>query len=56
MLQDYNEEFVEKLISDLKEQVRKENLCVFPDKQTFDCCDCTLCQLDFFDKVRQRFS
>lgn len=31
---------------------RSAGLCVYPDKQTIDCCDCYLCRVDFFEQVR----
>lgn len=24
-----------------------KNMCVFPEQQTFDCCDCTICRIEY---------
>ena len=34
-------------INELMEIVEKKNLCVFPDQQTFECCDCTICRIEY---------
>ena len=47
-----NEE-IEKLIEYLDEYVRQNELCVYPEKQTFDCCDCYMCRVDYFNKLRR---
>lgn len=47
-----NEE-IEKLIEYLDEYVRQNELCVYPEKQTFDCCDCYMCRMDYFNKLRR---
>lgn len=46
------EENIENFISELDKIVTEQELCVYPDKQTFDCCDCYLCHMDFYNKVR----
>lgn len=30
-----------------------QNMCVYPDKCTFDCCDCYLCRCDYFNHIRE---
>ena len=40
------EEFIKNL-DDLS-----KDMCVYPDKMTYDCCDCYLCRKDFFEHVR----
>lgn len=47
-----DEERVEQFISELDQIVTDQELCVYPDKQTLDCCDCYLCHVDFYNKVR----
>ena len=47
-----SEENIEKFISELDQTVTDQELCVYPDKQTLDCCDCYLCHVDFYNKVR----
>ena len=44
-------EEIEEFIRDLDEQTK--DMCVYPDKMTFDCCDCYLCRKDFIDHVRE---
>ena len=34
-------------INELMEIVEQKNLCVFPSQQTFDCCDCTICRIEY---------
>lgn len=46
-----NEE-IERFISELDQIVTGRKLCVYPDKQTLDCCDCYLCHEDFYNRVR----
>lgn len=43
---------IEELITELDKIVTEKELCVYPDKQTLDCCDCYLCHVDFYNKVR----
>lgn len=43
---------IENIIHELDKIVTEQELCVYPDKQTFDCCDCYLCHVDFYNKVR----
>ena len=43
---------IETLISELDQIVIEQELCVYPNKQTLDCCDCYLCHVDFYNKVR----
>lgn len=50
-----NEE-IEKLTEYLDEYVCRHELCVYPEKQTFDCCDCYLCRVDFKKKVSDELS
>ena len=47
------EENIENFISELDQTVTDQELCVYPDKQTLDCCDCYLCHVDFYNKVRE---
>lgn len=47
-----SKEEIEELIVKLDQIVTEEELCVYPDKQTLDCCDCYLCHVDFYNKVR----
>lgn len=44
---------IDRFIAELDEYVRQYELCVYPDKQTFDCCDCTICRMDFYNKIRE---
>lgn len=44
-------EEIEEFIRCLDEKTR--DMCVCPDKMTFDCCDCYLCRKDFFEHVRE---
>ena len=44
---------IEELIKYLDEYVQKYELCVYPEKQTFDCCDCYLCRVDYLNKIRK---
>ena len=46
-------EEIEIFVSKLDEYVRKNELCVYPEKQTFDCCDCYMCRVDYFNKLRR---
>ena len=43
---------IERLIAELDQIITEQELCVYPDKQTLDCCDCYLCHVDFYNKVR----
>lgn len=43
---------IENFISALDRIVTEQELCVYPDKQTLDCCDCYLCHVDFYNNVR----
>lgn len=43
---------IEELITELDKIVTDQELCVYPGKQTLDCCDCYLCHVDFYNKVR----
>lgn len=43
---------IDKFILKLDQIVTNQELCVYPDKQTLDCCDCYLCHVDFYNKVR----
>ena len=49
-------EEIEVFMRKLDEYVCKNELCVYPEKQTFDCCDCYLCRVDYFDKIRKRIN
>ena len=49
-------EEIEVFVRELDEYVRKNELCVYPEKQTFDCCDCYLCRIDFKKKVSDELS
>ena len=46
----------EEIEIELDEYVRLHELCVYPEKQTFDCCDCYLCRIDFKKKVSYELS
>lgn len=43
---------IEDFIKALDYEVCSKELCVYPDKQTFECCDCYMCHVDFYNKVR----
>ena len=43
---------IDKFILKLDQIVTNQELCVYPDKQTLDCCDCYLCHVDFYNNVR----
>lgn len=43
-------EEIEKFIKNLDDL--SKDMCVYPDKMTYDCCDCYLCRKDFFEHVR----
>ena len=30
-----------------------QDYCVNPDNMNFNCCDCYLCHVDFFNKIRE---
>lgn len=45
------EEDIEIFISQLDKN--SQDMCVYPDRQTFDCCDCCLCRVDYFNKIRE---
>lgn len=32
---------------------RTKDMCVYPQGQDFDCCDCGLCRWVFFNRVRE---
>ena len=49
-------EEIEVFMRKLDKYVCKNELCVYPEKQTFDCCDCYLCRVDYFDKIRKRIN
>ena len=51
-----SEEEINDLIQSLDHYIIDNEICVFPEKQTFDCCDCTLCKDDFFKKIRNRLN
>lgn len=42
---------IEEYISYLDGETRE--MCVSPDKMTFECCDCCLCRVAFFNRVRK---
>lgn len=46
------EEDIEEYITELDEI--SKDMCVFPEKQTLECCDCYMCRVDFFNIVRSR--
>ena len=48
-----SEEEINDLIQSLDHYIIDNEICVFPEKQTFDCCDCYLCRTDYFDKIRK---
>ena len=43
---------IEKFIEELDKST--DDMCVYPEKQTLDCCDCYLCRVDFFNMVREQ--
>jgi hypothetical protein len=45
------EEDIEIFVEQLDKKSR--DMCVYPDRQTFDCCDCYLCRVDYFNKIRE---
>lgn len=47
-----SEENIKNFIAELDQIVTEHELCVYPNKQTLDCCDCYLCHVDFYNKVR----
>lgn len=51
-----SEEEINDLIQSLDHYIIDNEICVFPEKQTFDCCDCTLCKDDFFKKIRNKLN
>ena len=46
-----NKEEIELFIKELDEQSR--DMCVQPESQNFDCEDCYLCRVAFFNRVRK---
>ena len=46
----------EEFIKALQKVIDEENLCVYPEKIDYDCCDCYWCRLDFLNKVRHELS
>lgn len=48
---DMTEEKLEEFIIDL--DLSSTKMCVNPDNQTFDCCDCYTCRVSYFDYVRR---
>jgi hypothetical protein len=48
------EEDVEKFITQLDKITI--DMCVYPSKQTFDCYDCYLCRVDYFNNIRRELS
>lgn len=42
---------IEEYISYLDRETRE--MCVNPDNMTFECCDCYLCRVAFFEQVRR---
>lgn len=49
-------EEIEEFIRELDKEVTEKELCVFPDKETFDCCDCYLCHVDYYNQIRRNLS
>ena len=43
----------EDIIKFLMDYINEEEMCVQPDDQTFDCCDCTLCRIAFEERVNR---
>ena len=48
-----DEKEIEELINYLDKYISQNELCVYPEKQTYDCCDCYLCRIDYFRKLRK---
>lgn len=42
---------IEQFITWLDEKTRDECMC--PDNMTFDCCDCYMCRVHYFETTRQ---
>lgn len=45
-----SEEEIEEFITEL--DLNSRDMCVFPNQQTSDCCDCYPCRVSYFNKVR----
>ena len=45
-------EEIERFINMLDEYVRTNEMCVNPSCETYECLDCYLCRIDFYNKVR----
>lgn len=43
---------IENFIQKLDEYVRRNEMCVYPQGEDFDCMDCTICRQVFYDKIR----
>lgn len=41
---------LEDFITDL--DIASRDMCVYPNQQTLDCCDCYPCRVSYFNKVR----
>ena len=50
-----NEE-IEEFIRESDQEVAEKELCVFPDSDAYDCCDCYLCHIDYYNQVRRNLS
>lgn len=48
-----DEQDVQIFLDGMMKDIIEKELCVNPDGQTYDCCDCTVCRLDFMDRVRK---
>lgn len=42
---------LEDFITDL--DISSRGMCVYPNQQTLDCCDCYMCRVHYFETIRQ---
>lgn len=52
----FTREEIEQLITQLDEYVRQNEMCVYPDGEDFDCCDCTNCRNTLYDNIRNELN
>ena len=41
-------EEIEELIRELYKEIAEKELCMFPYKESYNCCDCYLCHIDYY--------
>ena len=46
-----SEEEIEEFITEL--DLNSRDMCVFPNQQTYECCNCYLCRVNYFNQVRK---